>query len=132
MNAVALVLLTTITVPPAAKVLAVVAVIYPLIQGLKKIPALTPYLKGWWAIALNVALTICGDLIVVPADQLYTTNTLLALVTGALASAGVHGTISSLLPPTVLATIPPDPQVKEVPATLEPVNPAAVPVPPTK
>ena len=32
--------------------------------------------------------------------------------------------------PTMAATIPPDPQVKQVPAALEPINPAAVPVPP--
>ena len=52
----------TITVPPAAKVLAIVAVVYPLIQGLKKIKALTPYIKGWWAVALNVVfqLWVCS------------------------------------------------------------------------
>ena len=86
----------TIVVPPAAKMLAIVAVVYPLIQGLKKIPALTPYIKGWWAIALNVALSALGLLITIPADQLYTTNTALALVTAILAAAGVHGTVSNL------------------------------------
>ena len=86
----------TIVVPPAAKVLAVVAMVYPLIQGLKKIPTLTPYIQGWWAVALNVALSALGLLVTIPADQLYTTNTALALVTAILAAAGVHGTVSTL------------------------------------
>jgi len=34
--------------------------------------------------------------------------------------------------PTVVATIPPDGKVEDVPATLKPVDPAAVPVNPTK
>ena len=34
--------------------------------------------------------------------------------------------------PTVPATFPPSPQVEQVAAKLEPVNPAAVPVPPAK
>ena len=89
----------TITVPPAAKVLAIVAVVYPLIQLLKEIPALTPYIKGWWAVALNVALSALSLLITVPADQLYSVNTLLALVTVILGAAGVHGTVQNLSKP---------------------------------
>lgn len=89
----------TITVPPAAKVLAIVAVVYPLIQGLKKIKTLTPYIKGWWAVALNVVLSALGLLVTIPANQLYTTNTAIALLTAVLAAAGVHGTVSTLSKP---------------------------------
>lgn len=86
----------TLTVPPAAKVLAIVAVVYPLIQLLKKIPALTPYLIGWVSIALNVVLSACGLLIAIPPSQLYTSDTLLALITVCLSAAGVHGTVSAM------------------------------------
>lgn len=120
----------TASVPPAAKVLAIVGSVYGILQGLKKIPALTQYLTGWLAVAVNVALTVCGLLVAIPADQLYTANTALLLVTAILGSAGVHGTVKSMSSPTVLATIPPSSAVKEVPATLIPDNPAAVPVDP--
>ena len=118
----AIILATTITVPPAAKVLAIVAVVYPVIQGLKKIPALTPYLIGWWAIALNVVLSATGLLIAIPASDLYTMNTLMALITACLTAAGVHGTVSSMSQPQMLVTTPPSTQVHEAPATLEPVS----------
>src|ERR1700739_516118 len=86
----------TLTVPPTAKVLAIIAAIYSLIQALKKIPALTPYIKGWVAIALNVALSAGSLLITVPASQLYTQDTFIALVTTFLAAAGIHGTVQTL------------------------------------
>lgn len=117
-----------LSIPPAAKVLVVVGAVYGILQGLKKVPALTQYLTGWLAVAVNVALTVCGLLVAIPADQLYTANTAMLLVTTILGSAGVHGTVKAMSPPTVLATVPPSTVVKEVPATLEPVNPAAVPV----
>ena len=120
----------TLTVPPAAKVLAIVALVYPIIQGLNKIPALTKYLMGWVAVALNVALSACGLLIAIPADQLYTSNTLLALVTACLSAAGVHGTVSAMSTPQMLVTTPPSPQVHEAAATLEPVNQSDKPVQP--
>jgi hypothetical protein len=91
-----LLLSVALTVPPAAKVLAIVGTIYAVIQALKRVPALTPYLKGWVAIALNVALSIGGLLVTVPASQLYTTDTLITLLTTALGAAGIHGTVKSL------------------------------------
>ena len=122
----AVLILVAFTIPPAAKVLAVIAAVYPIVQGLKKVPAFTAFLTGWKAVALNVLLTVCGLLIAVPADQLYTTNTAILLLTTILGSAGVHGTVVSMSAPQVLATIPPDPQVREVPATIEPVDPKAI------
>ena len=100
------------TIPPAAKMLAIIGSVYELLQGAKKIPALTKYLTGWVAIAGNVALTACGLLIVIPPDQLYTTNTLLLLVTTVMGAAGIHGTVSALSSTTVLATVPPSTAVK--------------------
>jgi len=89
-----------LAIPPAAKVLAIVAVVYPLIQGLKRVPALTPHLSGWVAIALNVLLSGLGVLVTVPAAQLYSTDTLAALVTVSLAAAGVHGTVKGFTNPS--------------------------------
>lgn len=99
-----------LTIPPAAKVLAVVALVYPLVQALKKAPLLAPYIKGWVAIALNVVLSAGGLLIAVPADQLYSTNTLIALVQVVLGAAGIHGTVSALT-----AAPPPDPPAPPTP-----------------
>ena len=115
-----------LAIPPAAKVLAISGSVYGILLAAKKIPALTQYLTGWLAIAINVALSVLGLVIAIPADQLYTTNTALTLLTVALGAAGVHGTVKSMSEPQVLATIPPSTQVKEVPATLVPDNPKAV------
>ena len=125
-----LLLMAALSIPPAAKTIAVIASVYGLLQGIKKIPGLTAFITGWKAIALNVALSACGLLITIPADQLYTTNTLLLLLTTGAGAAGVHGTVSALSAPTVLATTPPSTIVKEVPAVLVPTNPSAVPVEP--
>jgi putative copper export protein len=125
-------LLVALTIPPAAKALAVIGAVYGLIQGAKKIPAVTPYLTGWVAVAVNVILTACGLLLTIPPDQLYTTNTALLLLTTILGAAGVHGTVASFTPPQILASVPPSTQVKEVPATLVPDDPKAVPAEPSK
>lgn len=117
-----------LNIPPAVSVLAVTATVYGVLQGLKKIPVLTPYLTGWVAIAFNVLLSIGGLLITIPANQLYTTSTLIALLTTVLSAAGVHGTVSALSKPTVLAATPPTGEVKEVPATLVPNDPGNVPL----
>jgi hypothetical protein len=118
-----------VALPPAAKVLAIVALVYPIIQGLKRIPAFTAFLTGWKAIALNVALSACGILIAVPADQLYTTPTFLALVTAILSAAGVHGTVSAMSTPQMLVTTPPATQAHEAAAVLEPKSPGDVALP---
>jgi hypothetical protein len=114
------------SIPPAAKTLAVIGSVYGLLQAAKKIPVLTQYITGWVAIALNVLLSACGLLVAVPADQLYTTNTLLLLLTTGMGAAGIHGTVQNLSPPTVLATVPPSTKVVDVPATLVPDDPGAV------
>lgn len=117
-----------VSIPPAAKVLGIIGTVYGILQGLKKVPAFTQYLTGWIAVGVNALFTVCGLLLAVPADQLYTINTAVLLITTILGSAGIHGTVSSMSQPTVLATIPPSTQAKEVPATLVPENPSAVPI----
>src|ERR1035441_6016217 len=90
--------------PPAATVIAVTATVYGIIQAAKRAPTLAPYLNGWVAIAVNVVLNAAGLILAVPADQLYTTNTLFVLVSTVLGSAGIHGTVKNLSTPQVLAT----------------------------
>lgn len=118
-------ILLAITIPPAAKVLAVMGAVYGFIALLKKSPAVTPYLTGMVAVILNVVVTVLGLLIALPANQLYTMNTLLLIITTVLGSAGIHGTVKAFSPPQVLATIPPDTKPQEVPATLVPNDPKA-------
>lgn len=92
--------LVTVALPPAGKVLAVAAVVYVLMQSLKKVPQVSDRLKGWWAVALNVGLTVLGIVVATPASQLYTPQTLQAVAAAVLASAGIHGTVSKvILPP---------------------------------
>lgn len=132
----------TIPIPPAAKVVAAFLLIYTVMFGLKKIPRLVPYLQGWVAIVFNIALAV-ASLFVPPSSiqpsQLYTMSTgmavlnaILTAITTSAAAAGIHGTVKSLSQPTVLATVPPSTQVKEVPATLVPDNPKAIPSDPPK
>jgi hypothetical protein len=121
----------TLTIPPAAKTLAVVVAVYGVLQGLKKIPALTAFLTGWKAVAFNVVFSVVGQLAVIPAGQLYTTDTLNSIIQTiimVLSAAGIHGTVRSFSAPTMQATTPPDTKVKEVPAELVPKDPADIPV----
>jgi hypothetical protein len=86
----------TLTVPPAAKILTIAVIVYGVLQTLKQSPLIGPYISGWVAIALNVILNALGAMVAIPSDQLYTTNSLLTILTAALGSAGIHGTVSTL------------------------------------
>jgi hypothetical protein len=99
-NMIAILMFALLTAPPAAQVLAVIVAVYGLIQGLKQIPALKPWITGWKAVLLNGLLTAGGLLVTIPADQLYTLNTLLSLVATMAGSAGIHGTVTALSKPT--------------------------------
>lgn len=133
---------TTIAVPPAAKVVAASIAVYGVLMGLKKIPALTKYITGWVSLVINVLMAIASLFVppsAIDASNLYTTSTLLAVInavatalTTSASAAGIQGTIKSFSKPQVLATIPPDPQVKSVDATLTPDNPKAVALDPKK
>ena len=93
------ILLFAITIPPAAKVLAVAVLVYAVMQAAKQSPWLSPYLTGWLAVAINVILTILGVVTVTPADQLYTMATLQAVLITVLSAAGIHGTVSKVVMP---------------------------------
>ena len=99
--------------------------VYVLIQIAKQATILQPYLKGWIAIAVNIAFSIAGALMVIPAGQVFTFQTAATILTVALTAAGAHGTINSFMPPTVLATsvASPGAPAKEVPAKVVPVSP---------
>jgi hypothetical protein len=84
------------TIPTAAKMLAILTLVYGILQIVKKSPLIGPYINGWVAIALNLVLNALGAIIVISPDQLYTTNSLLVILTAALGSAGIHGTVSKL------------------------------------
>jgi hypothetical protein len=137
MNGIAMwIVAVAVTVPPATKVVAALILVYTITMGLKRIPALTPYLTGWVAIAVNMVLAV-GSIFVPPngiqASDLWTTNTFLAIVeavataiTTAAGAAGIHGTLKSMSAPQMLVTTPPSPQIHEAPAILEPKSPADV------
>jgi len=79
----------------AAKIIGISAVVFVVLQALKKAPAVGPYLHGWLAIALNVALSIAGILSVLTPDQVFSWQTLIAVLTAALSASGIHGVYSS-------------------------------------
>lgn len=85
-----------LTFPPAAKILAIAVVVYGVLQIVKHSPLIGPYITGTVAAALNLVLNALGAAIAIPSDQLYTTNSLLIILTAALGSAGIHGTVSRL------------------------------------
>lgn len=75
------------------KIVAVAAAVYAVLQVLKKF---IPALGGVWAVVLNVAFAAIGFIASTPAEQLFTFQTLLALLAAAAAAAGIHGTVSKL------------------------------------
>jgi len=77
----------------ATKVIAIAAVIYPVLELVKK---LIPQVSGWYSVGLNVFLSTAGIIIAVPADQLFTLNTLIMLITASTAAAGIHGTVQNM------------------------------------
>jgi hypothetical protein len=79
------------------RVAAIIAIVYPLLQGLKK---LFPGLGGYVAIALNVALAATGFLVSVPSDQWFQLSTIIAFVSAVLGAAGIHGTVKALSTPS--------------------------------
>ncbi len=94
MHVLALFVQIALTVPPAARVLAVSVVVYGLLQAAKKIPGVQ--LSGYWAISFNVLLSALGVVVVQPADQLYTMSTLYLVAQAIGAAAGIHGTVKAL------------------------------------
>jgi hypothetical protein len=86
-------------IPPAARTLAIAGSVYGILRAAKTNDWVIQYINGWIAVAFNLMLTILGIVILVPSDQLYTTNTLVTVITGVLTSSGIHG-MSKNIPPT--------------------------------
>lgn len=86
----------TLSVPPAVKVVAVSVSVYGVMQALKKVSFLQPYLCGWVAVLFNVILCALGIITTTPAPNLYTWATALAIIQSCIGAAGIHGTASKL------------------------------------
>lgn len=80
----------------AAKVLALSGSVYGILQVIKQV---FPRLGGYWAIGLNIALSVLGALLVLPPDHLFSlqsfTTLMIAGITAA-GAAGIHGTVPTL------------------------------------
>jgi hypothetical protein len=85
---------------PEMKVIAIAAVVFALVQAIKKF---FPKLGGWWALGLNVVLNATGILATAQPGQLFSTGTLLAVVLAIASAAGIHGTWTNLLQPQLTA-----------------------------
>jgi hypothetical protein len=90
-----LVLLAAATVPFAAqtKILGIAAVVYAVLQGIKKIVPVT----GFTSVALNICLSVGGMLIAVQPQDLWSMQTLTTVLLAGLGAAGVHGTVRSFI-----------------------------------
>jgi len=82
--------------PPAARTLTVMIAVYAIILAAKQSPWLKQYLTGWISVLVNFLITVLGLFIAVPADQLYSWNTLVAVIVSVLGSSGIHGMAQSI------------------------------------
>lgn len=74
------------------KLVALSGVVYVLVAGIKKI---FPALGGWQAVAINVALSVAGVLMVAKPGDLADPTFWASLMMTAAAAAGIHGTVRS-------------------------------------
>jgi len=86
-----------LAVPTPVKALAIAAAVYGILQAAKASPWLGQYITGWWALLLNGALTIVAFVLTIPASQLYSWGTLTAILVTILGSAGIHGSVKTLI-----------------------------------
>jgi len=96
--------LVAFALPPAAKTLTVAATVYAVLQAAKQSPWAAKYISGWVAVLANVILTVLGVVLAppgIPADQLYTLATFQQIVITVFLSAGLHGTVSKVLLPSL-------------------------------
>lgn len=86
-------------IPTAAQLLVVLTAVFAIMTAAKASPWLSPYLKGWVSLTVNIILTVLGLVIAVPANQLYTWPGFIALIVTVLGSSGIHG-IQTNIPKT--------------------------------
>lgn len=77
------------------KILTIIGGVYALLQAVKKFVPV----KGYLAVALNVVFSVLGVVTVVQPQDLFSLNTLVAVLTAAAGAAGIHGTVSKLSNP---------------------------------
>jgi hypothetical protein len=90
---IAMLLAFALSTATSAKILGIAGAVYAVLQVAKKI---FPSLSGWWALGLNFALSVLGVLVTVTPDNLFSVDTLMAVLTAIAASAGIHGTVKNL------------------------------------
>jgi hypothetical protein len=78
------------------KILWVIGLVYAALQGVKKFLPIT----GIGAVIANVALSVGAVLVIVQPQDLWSTQTLIAVITAGAGAAGVHGTVRSFSNPT--------------------------------
>jgi hypothetical protein len=78
------------------RIIAIAGVLVTLIQMLKM---RFPGLGGWYAIALNVTLSVAGVLAITTPANMLTIDTLGNVLTAAAIAAGIHGTAKLMSPP---------------------------------
>lgn len=86
----------TLDATSAGKVLGLAGSVYAILQVVKvKFPSVT----GYWAIGLNVALSVIGVLVLLPPEHLWSLNSFTTLMIAgitAASAAGIHGTVPTL------------------------------------
>jgi hypothetical protein len=96
-----------------ARIIAVIGIVYAALQALK---LAFPAIAGGWAILLNVIFSAAGIVVALPAEKVFSLETLTAVIVAAIGAAGVHGTVSSMRNRA---------QLKSVARNYPPIQPAA-------
>lgn len=89
-------LLVVLSSALTGKVIAVMGVVYAVLQAIKKA---FPQIMGWSAVIVNVLFSAIGAVIVIPPEHWFSLDTLttgLVALVSALGAAGIHGTVSKL------------------------------------
>jgi hypothetical protein len=75
------------------RVLAIMGVVFAVVQAIKMA---FPAIAGIWAIIFNVVLSVAGVVVAIPAEKLFSYETLTTVLVAAIGAAGIHGTVSSM------------------------------------
>ena len=93
---IAVLLALALSTATSAKILGIAGAVYAILQVAKKI---FPALSGWWALGMNIGLSVAAVLVTVTPENLFSVDTLVAVLTAIAASAGIHGTVKNLSAP---------------------------------
>lgn len=76
-----------------ARIIAVIGIVFAAVQAAK---LAFPAIAGGWAILLNIVLSTAGIVVALPAEKVFSLETLSAVIVAAIGAAGVHGTVSAV------------------------------------